>query len=685
MGRKKKIKRKQKQKAIFANTDQASVPVSQTFKISEAIQTALKHHQAGQLQHAEHIYHQILVFDPLNADANHLLGVIANQRGQNDVAIHLIRKALKNKPDYPGAHYNLGNIFMEQGHLEKAAASYRKALSIKPNYAEAHNNLGVVLKEQGRLEEAAVNYLNALTIKPDYAEAHSNLGNVYKELKRFEEAAASYEKALTIQPDYFEAYNNLGIVLLEQERLEESAVNYRNALTIKPDFVEALGDLGVVLTKQGRMEEAVISYQKALNIKPDNAKIHSNLLLSLNYFSNVPKKYIYDESIRWDHQHAKKLIREEPVYTNKKENERKLKIGYVSPDFRTHPVAYFFEPLLEAHNKENFEVFCYSNVTTPDNVTHRLKANADNWLSIVGKSDEDVSKQIRSDGIDILIDLAGHTANNSLLVFACKPAPIQITWLGYPNTTGMSTIDYRFTDEIADPIGESDDLHSEELIRLEGGFLCYPGNESAPDKLVLPCLERGYVTFGSFNNLTKVTPEVVKLWGYILNCTPNSHLLLKSKQLSDKGVRTRYQKMFEKEGIPAKRIELFGWLTEKDHLDLYNKIDIALDPFPYNGTTTSCEALWMGVPVVTMLGDRHSGRVGASILTHTGLEELIAENPKSYVEIAIRLSKNTEKLAALRTVLRNQMMDSPLCDINTFARNVENAYIHMWNKYVALC
>ena len=682
MGRKKKIKRKQK--AISADTAQTSVPISQTFKISEAIQTALKHHQTGQLKQAEHIYRQILAFDPLHADANHLLGVIANQQGQNDVAIQLIRMALRSKPNYPGAHYNLGNIFMEQGHLEKAAACYRKALSLKPNYAEAHNNLGVVLKEQGRLEEAAANYRKALTIKPDYAEAHSNLGNVYKELKRLEEAAASYEKAFALKPHNFEAYNNLGIVLLEQERLEEAAVNYRKALTIKPDSVEALGDLGVVLTKQGRMEEAVASYQKALNIKPDNAKIHSNLLLSLNYFSNIPKKVIYDESIRWDHQHAKKIMREEPVYTNKKKSARKLKIGYVSPDFRAHPVACFFEPLLNAHNKENFEIFCYSNVTTPDNVTCRLKANADNWLSIVGKSDEEVSKQIRRDGIDILIDLAGHTANNRLLVFAYKPAPIQITWLGYPNTTGMRTMDYRFTDDIADPLGESDDLHSEELIRLESGFLCYPGNESAPDKLVLPCLERGYITFGSFNNLTKVTPEVVKLWGYILNCAPNTHLLLKSKQLSEKGVIRRYQEMFEKEGISAERIELFGWLTEKDHLDLYNKMDIALDPFPYNGTTTSCEALWMGVPVVTMLGDRHSGRVGASILKHSGLEKLIAENPESYVEIAIGLSKNTEKLATFRTALRSQMMDSPLCDVNTFARNVENAYIRMWKKYVAL-
>jgi predicted O-linked N-acetylglucosamine transferase (SPINDLY family) len=321
----------------------------------------------------------------------------------------------------------------------------------------------------------------------------------------------------------------------------------------------------------------------------------------------------------------------------------------------------------------------------PDNVTERLKAEADHWFSIVGKNDEDVAEQIKRDGIDILVDLAGHTAKSRLQVFAYKPAPIQVTWLGYPNTTGMSAIDYRFTDEVADPIGEADNLHSEKLIRLGSGFLCYSGDESAPEKSALLLLERGHITFGSFNNLTKTTPEVVKLWSDILSAAPNTHLLLKSKQLMDEEMRARCREMFEKEGISGDRIELFGRLPKiEDHLGLYSKIDIGLDPFPYNGTTTTCEALWMGVPVVTMLGDRHAGRVGASILEHVGLEELIADDPKSYVETALELCRNVEKLAAFRNGLRNQMIHSPLCDASAFARNVEKAYAGMWKRYVAV-
>ena len=786
MSRKKKKKRKHK--ASYINRDRTVRPASQTLKIPEAIQAAIKHHQVGQLQPAEHIYRQVLAADPNNADANHLLGVIVSQAGQNDAAIHLIRKAIRSKPEYAAAHYNLGNALKDQGHLEEAADSYRQALTIKPDYAEAHynlgnalkdqgqlkeaadsyrqalsikpdnadahNNRGIVLKDQGRLEEAADSYRRALSIKPDYADAHNNLGNALNDQGRLKEAADSFRQALTIKPDYAEAHNNLGNVLTKQGRLEEAADSFRQALSIKPDFAEAHNNLGItlkdqgrleeavdsyrqalsikadfaeahynhgavltiqgrleeatdsyrqalsikpdyadahnnlgnVLTKQGRLKEAAESYRRALSIKPDHDAAHSNLLYGLNYFSNISGKDIYNEALKWDQQHAKTLLKEEPVYQNNKEKERKLRIGYVSPDFRTHSVAYFFEPLLKAHDQENVEVYCYSNVMRPDDVTGRLKAEADNWFSIVGKNDEDVAEQIRSDGIDILVDLAGHTANNRLLVFAYKPAPIQVTWLGYPNTTGMSAIDYRFTDKVADPIGEADNLYSEELIRLGTGFLCYQGDDSAPEISALPCLERGYVTFGSFNNLTKITPEVVKLWSGILRSAPHTHLLLKSTQLLDEEMRARCRGMFEKERISGDRLELLGWLPkQEDHLGLYGKIDIGLDPFPYNGTTTTCEALWMGVPVVTMLGDRHAGRVGASILEHVGLGGLIANGPKSYVEIVLELYKDIEKLTALRNGLRDQMMASPLCDASAFAKNVEEAYFRMWERYVAVC
>ena len=639
----------------------------------------------GRLEEAAVSYRKALAIKPDFAEAHSNLGNALKEQGHLEEAAVSYRKALIIKPDHTKTHNNLGNALVEQGRLEEAAVSYRKALTIKPDYAEVHSNLGNVLIKQGRLEEAAVSYRKALAIKPDFAEAHSNLGNALKEQGHLEEAAVSYRKALIIKPDFVEAHNNLGNALKEQGRLEEAVASYRKALTIKSDYAEAHNNLGNALIRQGQLEEATANYRKALIIKPDYAEAHSNLLRNLNYFPNISGEDIYNESIKWDQQHAKTLLKKEPVYANKKEKKRKLRIGYVSPDFRTHSVAYFFEPLIKAHNKENVEVYCYSNVMKPDNVTERLKAEADNWFSIVGKNDEDVAEQIRRDEIDILVDLAGHTAKNRLLVFAYKPAPIQVTWLGYGSTTGMSAIDYRFTDEVADPIGEADNQHSEELIRLESGFLCYKGNESAPEISRLPCLERGYITFGNFNNLTKTTPEVVKLWSDILHAVPNAHFLMKSRQLKDEEAKARYKGMFEKEGISGDRIEFFGWLpNKKDHLGLYSKIDIGLDPFPYNGTTTTCEALWMGVPVVTMLGDRHFGRVGASILKHVGLGELIADDPKSYVETALQLSINVSKLAALRNGLRDQMINSPLCDASAFAMNVEEAYIRMWERYVAV-
>ena len=576
-------KRNRKQKTIPIVADRTAMRASQTLKISEALQVAVKHHQAGQLQHAEQSYRQILAVDPNNADANHLLGVITHQVGQNDEAIHLICKAIRGKPDYAEAHSNLGVTLRELGRLEEAAASFQKAITIKPDYAKAHSNFGVALEEQGRLEEAAASFRKAITIKPDYAEAHSNL------------------------------------------------------------------------------------------------------LLLLNYFPTISREDIYNESLKWDQQHAKTFLKKEPVYANNKEKERKVRIGYVSPDFRTHSVSYFFEPLLKAHNKENVEVYCYSNVMTPDNVTERLKAQADHWFPIAGKNDKDVAEQIKIDGIDILIDLAGHTANNRLPVFAYRPAPIQATWLGYPNTTGMSAIDYRFTDEVADPIGEADNLHSEKLIRLESGFLCYSGDESAPEVSAMSCLERGHITFGSFNNLTKTTPEVVKLWSDILRAAPDTHLLLKSKQLMDEGVRARYRGMFEKEGISGDRLELLGWLPKKeDHLGLYSKVDIGLDPFPYNGTTTTCEALWMGIPVITIEGDRHAARVGTSIMTHLNLSQFIADTKKSYIKKAVELAGDRKRLAVYRKELRSKLKSSKFCDEHHFANKIETAFREMWRTWCQL-
>ncbi len=318
----------------------------------------------------------------------------------------------------------------------------------------------------------------------------------------------------------------------------------------------------------------------------------------------------------------------------------------------------------------------------PDEVTSRIQARADHWYSILGKSEADIAAQIRKDKIDILVDLTGHTGGNSLLVFARKPAPVQVTWLGYPNTTGLSTMDYRLTDAIADPVGEADRLHSEELVRMEQGFLCYQADESAPGVVQPPCLEKGHITFGNFNDLAKTNQKVVELWAKILHAVPGSHLLMKAKQLADEKVKANYLAMFSKEGVAQDRIDLQGRMPDKeDHLALYNSVDIGLDPFPYNGTTTTCEALWMGVPVVTLLGDRHAGRVGASILQRLGLEELVADSIEEYLLKARKLAGDRDRLKVMRSILRERMQRSELMDSHNFTRELEKVYHRMWQRW----
>jgi predicted O-linked N-acetylglucosamine transferase (SPINDLY family) len=304
-------------------------------------------------------------------------------------------------------------------------------------------------------------------------------------------------------------------------------------------------------------------------------------------------------------------------------------------------------------------------------------------VSIVGKKDEEVAKLIRRDRIDILVDLAGHTGDNRLFVFAYKPAPVQVSWLGYPNTTGLQAIDYRLTDAVADPAGEADSLHSEKLVRLKNGFLCYRPSPAAPGIAPLPCLEKGHITFGSFNNISKTSPAVVKTWAEIMRLVPNAHLILKCTQFADKGTRDRYTRLFNDEGIAQDRIRLLAKLPKtEDHLDLYGQVDIGLDPFPYNGTTTTCEALWMGVPVVTMLGERHAGRVGASIMHQVGMTELlVAGDVNAYVNKALFLAGDVHRLAELRRNLRSRLANSPLCDARSFAENIENEYRKMWQRW----
>ena len=416
-------------------------------------------------------------------------------------------------------------------------------------------------------------------------------------------------------------------------------------------------------------------------MQPDLVEAHNNLNFNSHYLSLCSPLFIYQQHLEFEKQFGGLEVRTTLSLPVKKQPGDKLRIGYISGDFNKHSVAYFFEPLLQHHNANAVETFCYYNYHVIDAATKRLMSFSNYWHSIFGVSDTDVVNLIKNDNIDILVDLSGHTDKNRLLVFAQKPAPIQVTWLGYPNTTGLSAIDYRLTDIIADPIGEADDLHSETLLRLPNGFQCYKGDQTVIADVNLPQKSNGYITFGSFNNLSKVTPEVIQVWSKILHAIPTSRLILKNSMLNHG--KKQLLELFKQEGIAEDRIKLHETLASmEEHLKLYSAIDIGLDPFPFNGATTTCEALWMGVPVITLLGDRHVGRVGASILTNVGLTDFIAQDIDGYVELAIKMASNIEYLQDIRQGLRKKMESSPLCNGKSFACDIENAYQDMWNKYL---
>ena len=669
----------------------------------------------GKVDEAVAAYRQAIGIRPDYFRAHFNLGNALKDKGALDEAVAAYRQAIRIKPDYVRAYINLGNALKDQRKLEDAIAAYRVAIGINPDYAEVHSNLGNALREEGKLDEAIAAYRQAIGLNPAYAEAHCNLGNALRDQGNFEAAVAAYRQAIGIRPDYAEAYDllanelrdqgkldeavaayrqaiglkpdlaaahsNLGVALEDQGKLEEAVAAYRQAIDIKPDLAEAYSNLGNALEDQGKHDEAIAAYRQAIGIKPDYAEALSNLLFSLNYDDKSTAEQLFTAHREWNERYGRPISRP-TAYGNDREVRRRLKIGYLSPDFRGHSAACFVEPLLKGHDRQAVEVFCYAEVKRPDTVSGDLRRLADHWLVTVGLSDDELAERIRADGIDILVDLAGHTANNRLRVFARKPAPVQVTWLGYPNTTGLEAIDYRLVDAVTDPVGEADAWASETLVRLEDGFLCYGALKDVPEPTAPPCLKTGTVTFGSFNNPAKVSAATLDVWATLLSRLPQARLLLKGKPFADAATRALFLARLGERGVAAERVELVAWLPGTTaHLALYHRVDIALDPFPYNGTTTTCEALWMGVPVVTLRGDRHAGRVGASLLTQIGLTDLIANSVEEYLEIAVALARNPERLSDLRRVLRPRMAASPLCDAPAFARKMESAFRTMWQHW----
>jgi protein O-GlcNAc transferase len=548
----------------------------------------------------------------------------------------------------------------------------RRAVELAPRDIQAHYNLAVALRDAGQ-SEAAVDALRAtLALEPAHRMAVSSLGHLLLTLGRVDDAVLVYQAALVYHPQDPRLLSDLATAQQFQGQFEAAVSSYRRAVQLAPDLVPLYDNLASALCLQGRIQEALDCYAEALRRDPGNAKALGNYLLTLHYAPGISPEVMLREHRRWPVALAAPAAKCHGAADAGA--ERRLKIGYVSADFRNHSVAYFLAPLFQAHDRGAVEIHGYSCNALADATTAWFQGSADQWRPIAGLTDEQAARQIQADGIDILVDLGGHTSGSRLALFARKPAPLQVTYLGYPDTTGLATMDYRITDAWSDPPG-ADAYYTETLIRLEGGFLCYQPSAETPPVAALPARQRGFITFGSFNARAKINEAVIKLWSRLLQEVPTSRLLLKNPSLSCAKTRERLHALFVAQGIAHERVELRGLAhSSQEHLDTYAHIDIALDTFPYNGTTTTCEAMWMGVPVVTLAGEAHVGRVGVSLLHAVGLEDLIARDQDDYVQRAVSLAQDPAQLAALRAALRQRMAASPLCDAPHFARKVEAAY-----------
>lgn len=637
---------------------------------------AVRHQRAGQWAEAARRCEEVLAAEPDHAPALELLGQAALAAGDAGRAESLLSRAVELRPDSASAHLHHGLALRRLGRADEALAALLRARARDPRLVEAQHQAGNLLKALGRHAEAIECLRAATSLTPKQAVLWLNLGAAQLEGGDADAAVASFRRALRIEPGRPEAHNILGHALQLTGRSGAAEASFQEALRLQPGYAPAHDNLGRLCRAAGRLHEAVAHYNAALAAQPSPAT-HSNLLLVLNFVPGLSPAVILDEHRRWNERYAAPLAPPRRPAPARPAGHR-LRVGYLSPDFAHHSVGYFIEPVLAAHDRARCEVFCYANVAAPDRFTERMRGHAEHWRDVASLDDEAAAALIRRDDLDLLVDLAGHTARHRLLVLARRPAPVQATWIGYPNTTGNGAIDYRLTDAISDPPGETEAWHTERLARLPGPFSCYRPDDDAPAVSTLPALRGGGVTFGSLNQLAKVTPAVVTLWARVLAAVPGSRLLLKVPGRGDPQAAQRIAAAFSTAGIGPDRLELHGErLPTAAHLALYHGIDIALDPFPYNGTTTSCEALWMGVPVLTLAGRTHVARVGASLLTHLGLPDWITAGEDDYVARAVAAAADLPALAALRAGLREKMRASPLCDAPAFTRGLEQTFARL--------
>jgi len=566
------------------------------------------------------------------------------------------------------------------GNLQEAERHYRLILQADPHNPDVIQRLGVLAFQLGRLGQAVAYLEKALDLRPDIPHYHCNLAFVYLALGNLEGAIAENEAALRLDPHFATAHYNLGCVLRDQGKLDEALASYREAMRLKPTWPQLLKDYALVLMDMGLQDEALAALRRSLELQPDSASAHSTLCYALHFKFADDRAMLAREHQRWQERHAQPLEKLMRPHDNDPDPGRRLRVGYVSAHFYRHPVGRYLLPLLECHDHRQFEIFCYASVAAADDLSARLRVHADHWRDVAGLTDERLAELIREDGIDILVDLCAHMGHCRLLAFARKPAPVQVSYLGYNSTTGLRSMDYRISDPFMDPPGESAPYYSEETVWLPETYWCYrPDQELAPPG-PLPALTAGHVMFGCLNSFWKVTPEVLSLWRELLVAVPGSRLLLHARPGSH---RDRVRQFFAQAAVDPGRVEFVGHTPVAEYFPMFARLDIGLDPFPYTGGTTTCDALWMGVPVVSLAGKAPLSRAGLSILSNACLPDLVAWTPEEYVRLATALAGDLPRLAALRAGLRERVQQSPLGDAPRFARNVEAAFRSMWRRWCA--
>jgi predicted O-linked N-acetylglucosamine transferase (SPINDLY family) len=576
------------------------------------------------------------------------------------------------------AYNNLGVALNRTGQATEAEGAFRRAIGIDPHYFDAYNNLGTGLYLQARFDEAASVFREAVSAAPKEPSPRNNLANALVMLGKIDEAEQVCRDAVEIDSRHAISQVTLGGVLEAHGQFFQAETAFRTALDLNPKMPAAWNNLGNLFRAQGLPIDAINAFRRAIALEPDNAMAHSNLLFSLSLDPEVSPISILAEARNWNARHAVPLSKNIQRHRQERSRDRRLRVGYVSADFHDHAVGRFLTPLYVAHDRQQVEIYSYADVGRVDDQTNWFEQNSDHWCRSFGMADDQLAEKIRYDGIDVLIDVAGHTAGNRLLAFAEHPAPVQVSWLGYGGTTGLDTIGWRITDQHIDPTGNGAH-YCENLLRLPDSLFCYAPDEKFPE--IRPALveENGFVTFGSLNIFSKINDRTLRCWADILAAVPNSRMLIKGRGLGDPQLRQRVLKVFAAKHISEDRLDLLDYLPDKQgHVSLFSKIDVMLDCFLYSGATTVCGALWMGVPTLTIAGDKYVSRMASGILTVIGLDEFVAEDKQTYVELAKSLAAAPKQITTYRKTLRQRTASSPLTDQKRFVAAMEDAIRHMW-------